>query len=109
MRTEWPILWKVLRDVTPERLSGTIICVPVQNPLAFHGDQRIALGLYVKSPLDQAPTDPWTVFPGDQEGNFAQMLAHQLFTLIRQCYYAIDCHAPTRGGRYPPIAILPHP
>lgn len=102
------ILWNVLRNINPEKLNGSIICVPVQNPLAFHNDHRISIGHYLKSPLDQAPIDPWSIFPGDSDGNFAQRLAHQLYELIRSCDYAIDCHTPTRGGRYPPIAILPH-
>jgi len=32
-----------------------------------------------------------------------------LFSLIRGCDAAIDVHTPTRGGRYVPITILPHP
>lgn len=31
------------------------------------------------------------------------------FQLITTCDYAIDIHTPTRGGRYVPITILPHP
>jgi uncharacterized protein len=36
------------------------------------------------------------------------MTAATLFRLIRYCDYALDIHTPTRGGRYVPIAILPH-
>jgi len=101
------ILWQALRQVTPASLSGSIVCVPVQGPLAFQSDHRIALASYLKSPLDQSPADPWVIFPGDANGNLPQQLAHHLFELIRDCDFAIDIHTPTRGGRYPPIAILP--
>ena len=55
------------------------------------------------------PSDAWTCFPGSLEGNVAQIVAATLFSLIKQCDYALDVHTPTRGGRYVPIAILPHP
>jgi predicted deacylase len=83
--------------------------VPVQNPLAFQVDHRVPVGLYLKTPLDQAPMDPWTTFPGDPAGTITERLAHALFSLVRGCDAAIDVHTPTRGGRYVPITILPHP
>ena len=48
------------------------------------------------------------VLSGRVDGNLAQMIAATLFRLIRNCDYALDIHTPTRGGRYVPIAILPH-
>lgn len=101
------ILAQALSQVDPGRLRGTIVCVPVQHPLAFHADHRIALSQFLKSPLDQAPVDAWTCFPGKADGNLAERIAHRLFELIRRADHAIDIHTPTRGGRYVPIAILP--
>ncbi len=98
---------EVVAAVNPEELAGSLVCVTVQNPLAFHADHRIALGHYLKSPLDQAPADPWTCFPGNRNGSFAEALAAKLFELIKTADYAIDMHTPTRGGRYVPITILP--
>jgi len=103
------IVSRVLGQLRPDELSGSLVCVPVQNPLAFQFGHRIPLGLYLKSPLDQAPIDPWSCFPGDTQGNVTEMLAAKLFELIRGCDYALDVHTPTRGGRYVPITILPHP
>lgn len=103
------ILAEALGRIDPERLSGQVVCVPVQHPLSFHADHRLPLAQFMKSPLDQAPADAWTCFPGLADGNLAQILAARLFDLVRQCDYAIDIHTPTRGGRYVPIAILPHP
>lgn len=103
------LLAQAMREIDPAQLSGSIVCVPVQHPLAFHADHRLPLAQFLKSPLDQVPADAWTCFPGDPGGNAAQILAATLFGLIRQCDLALDIHTPTRGGRYVPIAILPHP
>lgn len=103
------LLAQAMQEVDPAQLSGSIVCVPVQQPLAFQADHRLPLTQLLKSPLDQMPADAWTCFPGDAGGNSTQILAAMLFELIRQCNLALDIHTPTRGGRYVPIAILPHP
>jgi len=91
-------------------LKGTIVAVPVQNPLAFRVQHRYFLGHLVKSPLDQSPADPWVSFPGDADGNMAALIAHALFaTLMQQADYLVDVHTPTTGGRYAPFAFLPPP
>ena len=101
------LLARALRSVDPAQLSGSLLCVLVQNPLALHADHRIPVGHYLKSPLDQMPIDPWSCFPGHPGGPLAEVIAHTLFGLIRECQWAIDIHTPTRGGRYVPISILP--
>jgi len=103
------ILFRALADIDPASLRGSIICVPVQHPLSFHADHRLPISQFMKSPLDQAPADAWACFPGDADGNLAQILAATLFDMIKECDWAVDIHTPTRGGRYVPIAILPHP
>lgn len=103
------ILARALAEVDAMSLSGSIICVPVQHPLALQADHRLPVAQFLKSPLDQVPHDAWTCFPGDPSGNVAQVIASALFSLIKECDYALDIHTPTRGGRYVPIAILPHP
>jgi uncharacterized protein len=101
------IITDVLKEVDAHTLNGCIIAVPVQHPLAFHADHRIPVSQFIKSPLDQAPIDAWTCFPGDADGNLSQRLAAKLFDLIGMCSFAFDIHTPTRGGRYVPISILP--
>ena len=91
-------------------LSGTVLMVPAQNPLALQAQHRVFVGHYLKSPLDQSPNDPWISFPGDADGNMAARLAHALFhRLMRHADYLIDIHTPTTGGRYAPFAFLPPP
>jgi predicted deacylase len=89
-------------------LRGTVLIVPVQNPLAFQIQHRFFVGHMLKSPMDQNPADPWASFPGDPEGNLAALIAHTLFDrLMRHADYMIDIHTPTTGGRYAPFAFLP--
>lgn len=102
------VLFRSLAAVDPAKLRGSVVCVPVQNPLAFHADHRFAINLFMKSPLEHTPADAWACMPGKADGNFTQTLAHKLFSVISSCDYAIDVHTPTRGGRYAPIALLPH-
>jgi uncharacterized protein len=102
------IVAQSIKQIDLQALSGSIICVPVQHPLALYSDHRLPLAQFLKSPLDQAPADAWTCFPGQADGNLAQVIAATLFRMIRKCDFALDIHTPTRGGRYVPIAILPH-
>jgi predicted deacylase len=97
----------VLRRLRAQDLAGSVVCVPVQNPLALHADHRFPVSHYLRSPLDQSPVDPWSAFPGNPDGSLAERLAHRLLELITACDHAIDMHTPTRGGRYVPITILP--
>lgn len=103
------ILARALSLLDRAELRGTVVCIPVQHPLALLADHRLPLAQFLKSPLDQVPSDAWTCFPGDLAGNVAQILAATLFRVIARCDAAIDVHTPTRGGRYVPIAILPGP
>ncbi len=102
------LVTRALAQVDPNALSGSIVCVPVQQPLALQADHRLPLAQFLKSPLDQVPADAWTCFPGDANGNIAQVTAATLFRMITRCDMALDIHTPTRGGKYVPIAILPH-
>jgi predicted deacylase len=102
------LVLRFARAVDLRALSGTVLIVPVQNPLALQVQHRYFLGHFIKSPLDQSPADPWISFPGDANGNMASLLSHALFeNLMRHADYLIDVHTPTTGGRYAPFAFLP--
>lgn len=99
---------RVAMELDASRLSGTVLIVPVQNPLAFQIQHRFFVGHMLKSPMDQNPADPWAAFPGDPDGNLASLIAHTIFDqLMRHAHYMIDIHTPTTGGRYAPFAFLP--
>ena len=102
------IVGRLARGLDPATLRGTVIAVPVQNPLAFQVQHRFFVGHMLKSPMDQNPADPWAAFPGDADGNTASVMAHAIFeNLMRHADFMIDVHTPTTGGRYAPFAFLP--
>jgi len=51
------------RSLDLAALSGTVLMVPAQNPLALQAQHRVFVGHYLKSPLDQSPNDPGSRFP----------------------------------------------
>lgn len=104
------IVQQLVAELSPSRLAGTVLALPVQNPLGLQSQHRFPVGQLLKSPLDQAPADLWASFPGDPEGNSTQVMAHVLHRdVFTKADYLIDIHTPTTGGRYMPIAFLPPP
>ena len=102
------IVGRFASSIDPAALRGTLVVVPVQNPMAFQVQHRYFIGHMLKSPMDQSPSDPWAAFPGNPDGNTAQIIAHVIYdTLMRHADYTIDVHTPTTGGRYAPFAFLP--
>jgi uncharacterized protein len=102
------VVGRLVSRLDANSLRGTLLVVPVQNPLAFQVQHRYFVGHMLKSPMDQNPPDPWASFPGDANGNLAALIAHALFDqLMRHAHYMIDIHTPTTGGRYAPFAFLP--
>jgi predicted deacylase len=102
------IVSTIARDIDVGELSGTLLVVPVQNPLAFQTQQRLPFAHLIKSPMDQNPADVFHSFPGDPAGNVAAIIAHVLWDrLMRHADYVLDLHTPTTGGRYAPFTFLP--
>jgi predicted deacylase len=102
------IVQRFARQLDPAGLRGTVLALPVQNPLGLQAQHRFPVGQLLKSPLDQSPADLWAAFPGDPEGNSTQVMAHILDReLFCKADYLIDIHTPTTGGRYLSIAFLP--
>jgi len=102
------IVYRVARAVDPAALAGTLLAVPVQNPLALQSQHRFPLGQVLKSPLDQMPADMWATFPGNRAGNSTEVMAAILHDeVMARADVLVDLHTPTTGGRYAPFAFLP--
>ena len=102
------IVAELVRDIDPQALAGTLVAVPVQSPLAFRIQHRVAIDQFIKSPMDQNPVDVFHSFPGSADGNLAAVIAHILFDrFMSKSSYIFDVHTPTTGGRYAPFAFLP--
>jgi len=98
---------RISNEISPNELSGTILAVPIQNPLAFRAGHRLAVNQIVRSPLDCMPADPHSMFPGNGDGNPFDRIVHRLYSdVIAKADFAIDMHQPTVGGKYVPISFV---
>ena len=77
------IIRRVLRDLDPESLRGTVIAVPVVNVFGFVEQNR-----YLPDRRDLNRS-----FPGSAKGSLAARLAH-LFVkeVVEKCQYGLDFH-----------------
>lgn len=77
------VVRRVMYDIDPNKLSGTIIGVPIVN---LQGFQRTSRYLSDRRDLNR-------FFPGEPNGSLASRIAYSLFTkVIRHCTYLIDLH-----------------
>ena len=102
------IVYRVANGIEPQALAGTLLAVPVQNPLGLRNQHRFPVGQLLKSPMDQTPADMWASFPGNAAGNTTELMAAILHEqVIARADVLLDIHTPTTGGRYAPFAFLP--
>jgi uncharacterized protein len=74
---------RVLHEVNPERLSGTVVGVPIVNLQGFHRNSR-----YLPDRRDLN-----RFFPGNPTGSAASRIAYSLFNeVIRHCNWLVDLH-----------------
>lgn len=77
------IVRRVIYDLDPEKLSGTVIGVPIVN---LQGFQRGSRYLSDRRDLNRH-------FPGDPSGSLASRIAYSLFDqVIRHCDLLVDLH-----------------
>jgi predicted deacylase len=79
------IIRRILRErIDLRELNGTIVCIPVANPLS------IQQCTYVTS---YDGLDIMGAFPGDPEGTITRRLAAKIWDIIKRSEYALDIHA----------------
>ena len=77
------VVRRVMYDIKPEDLNGTLIGVPIVN---LQGFQRGSRYLSDRRDLNR-------FFPGEENGSLASRIAHSLFTeVVSHCDYLIDIH-----------------
>ncbi len=77
------VVRRVMYDISPESLNGTLIGIPIVN---LQGFQRGSRYLSDRRDLNR-------YFPGEANGSLASRIANSLFTeVIRHCNYLIDLH-----------------
>jgi len=86
------VVRRVLTQIDPTELRGTILAVPVTNPLAFQALTR-------HTPIDQLDLN--RNFPGSPTGWLSEQIAHVLATrFVAQLDVHVDLHT---GGIYPTV------
>ncbi|MEM7401283.1 MAG: succinylglutamate desuccinylase/aspartoacylase family protein [Pseudomonadota bacterium] len=77
------VVRRVMYDIKPKDLNGTLIGVPIVN---LQGFQRGSRYLSDRRDLNR-------YFPGEKEGSLASRIAYSLFKeVIQHCEYLIDLH-----------------
>ncbi|MGZ4505963.1 MAG: succinylglutamate desuccinylase/aspartoacylase family protein [Blastococcus sp.] len=77
---------RLIQRLDPDSLRGTVTAVPVLNQPAFWSRSAFVV------PADGKNLN--RCFPGDPEGSYTEVLAHEIFTrLIAPSDYVLDLHA----------------
>lgn len=79
------VIRRVIREeLDPKKLRGSIICVPVANPLSFQAASYDTL---------EDGYNLNRVFPGSLKGSITQRMAHVIYQEVKRCDFIIDLHA----------------
>lgn len=90
---------RITNMVNPQKLTGTILSIPLVNPPAF--ESRTA---YV-CPIDGVNIN--RIFPGDPDGSISYRIADAVFqNVISQANYLIDLHGADIPEELPPSGLI---
>ncbi|MDB4896480.1 MAG: hypothetical protein JWN15_2742 [Firmicutes bacterium] len=88
---------RLVQELDPQHLAGTLVGVPVTNLPSFKAHSRI-------SPLDGANLN--RIFPGNPEGTYSFRLAHALLeAMATTADWVLDFHSGGIGAEVPFYAI----
>ncbi|MDR3473406.1 MAG: succinylglutamate desuccinylase/aspartoacylase family protein [Devosia sp.] len=89
-------LWQLAASLDVDRLSGTVLIVPIANGAAFAAGQRI-------SPVDGANLA--RIFPGDPDGTLSCRLADALLRhVVAKADVLVDSHSGGSRLAFAPVA-----
>ena len=94
------VIRRVIREeLQPDSLRGSIIAVPIANPLAFQAASY-------ETPDDALNLN--RIFPGTPHDTITHRLAHSLFQEVKRCDFVIDMHAnPVPAMHFAIVAHTP--
>jgi predicted deacylase len=91
------VVRRVATAIDPRRLRGTVIAVPVANPLAFHWRRHHYLQGPEEAYQGRPELDVDHFWPGDPEGTHVQRLAHALWhQAVQHATHVLDMHTWNR-------------
>ncbi len=85
--TGFEVIRRFIESLDLEKLSGAIIAMPCQNPVAFEWDSR-------NTPIDQSNMN--RTYPGNERGWFSDQMAYAVAQFCEDADMLIDWH----GGGY---------
>ena len=86
------IAWRLIQDVEPARLAGTLVVVPIANPPSYLSRSR---GFLQEERILQ---DANRLFPGNTGGLLTERIAAVLFASFVKCAdFTLDLHSPLEG------------
>lgn len=77
------VIRRILEQIEPGNLSGTLIALPVQNPLAFRASTRMTF-------LEEI--DANRTFPGKADGGTSERISYTLLKIASKSDAVIDLH-----------------
>lgn len=84
---------RISQEINPGDLTGALVIVPIQNPMAFYLRRRA-------SPIDNVNLD--IVFPGRLDGSVSEIIAYKLYhEAISKADIVLDFHSAGSGEKYP--------
>jgi len=90
------VIMRLLDEIDPAKLNGTIYAVPIVNILAYRAGSRA-------EPRDLEDLN--RVFPGKKDGTATERIAYLFFEkFVKKADFGIDLHAGMRGH-----LLMPHP
>lgn len=99
--TSIEICRRVLAELDPAALSGTVACVPLANPVAHRSRSRGALH------EERGLIDANRVFPGSADGLMTERLVHVLFSeFIAEADLTLDLHSALDGCTIAPFVYI---
>lgn len=92
---------RVIAELDPRQLSGTVVSVPLANPPAHRSRTRGAVN------EERGPIDANRVFPGAAGGLLTERIVHTLFEeFISHADLALDLHSALDGCNIAPFVYI---
>lgn len=92
---------RVLAELDPEHLSGTVVSVPLANPPAHRSRTRGAVN------EERGPIDANRVFPGSEGGLLTERIVHTLFhEFVSHADLVLDLHSALDGCTIAPFVYI---
>ncbi|MDA4128862.1 MAG: succinylglutamate desuccinylase/aspartoacylase family protein [Thaumarchaeota archaeon] len=92
---------QILNEIQPDTISGTLICVTVENPLAFNARNRF-------TPLDDRDNNLSDAFPGKASGDLTDRMANVLHNqLLLKAEFVVALHTSDPEYRCIGYTIVP--